>query len=219
MVSSRSGVTSNSTNIPSTVAVIIRNSCITFRNGLMVTDKVQACISRADNSNAYRSSFLTFLTWTPYVELFPPLKTSSSKYRPNRKPFFKWFSGVRRRSLHTVTNILSYQNLLRMLYDYGALNGMRSGRANRSNRRKPTPTVTFSTTNPIWSDLGKNPGYSSKNRELWHGPTVSQFYTRIYHAGLHTAIKNRSKNTMFRKTNSLKTVFVSYATGVYGGPT
>jgi hypothetical protein len=42
--------------------------------------------------------------------------------------------------------------------DCGEFGGMRIDRGNRSTRRKPAPSATLSTTNPIWPDSGSNPG-------------------------------------------------------------
>jgi hypothetical protein len=40
----------------------------------------------------------------------------------------------------------------------GAVGEMRIGRGNLSTRRKPSPSVTFSTTNPTLKHLGSNSG-------------------------------------------------------------
>jgi hypothetical protein len=40
----------------------------------------------------------------------------------------------------------------------GAVGGMRIGMGNRSTRRKPVPSATLSTINPVWPDSGSTPG-------------------------------------------------------------
>jgi hypothetical protein len=44
-----------------------------------------------------------------------------------------------------------------MINECGAFSRMRIGRGNWSTQRKPTPSTTLSTTNPVWPDLGLNP--------------------------------------------------------------
>jgi hypothetical protein len=56
-----------------------------------------------------------------------------------------------------------------MIDEYGAVDGMRIGRGNRSTRRKPAPV---STTNPTSPDLGSNTGRRSGEQvpnHLIHG--------------------------------------------------
>jgi hypothetical protein len=44
----------------------------------------------------------------------------------------------------------------RVIDELGAFGGMRTGRGNRSTRRKPTPVPLCCTTNPTWFDLVGN---------------------------------------------------------------
>ena len=56
---------------------------------------------------------------------------------------------------------------------------------NRSTRRKPGPSATLSTTKPIWTDLGSNPGLRGEKPA-----TTGGYYTVIFQGKEENLLKH-----------------------------
>jgi hypothetical protein len=70
--------------------------------------------------------------------------------------FFLW--GGTKSLCTAVTSGLLYKPQMIDEGDCEAIGGMKTGRGNRSTRRKPAPTPLCSPQNPTWPDPGSNPG-------------------------------------------------------------